>query len=171
MNRRGFLKLGLLGSTALAIGGAWVVWRDLSDTRDGGPARDRTALVIGAIAPVMLAGALPADSALRADGVARVVKDVKAVIGVFPPDVQRELGDLFRLLDLGVARHLMTGVSSDWSRAKPDEIAAFLERWRTSRFGSLQAGYFALHDLILGAWYADQATWTAIGYPGPPNVE
>ena len=171
MNRRGFLKLGLLGSTALALGGAWVVWRDSNDTHESGPARDRIALIISAIAPVMLAGALPADTAQRADGVARVVKDVKAVIGTFPADVQREIADLFRLLDIGIARRLVAGVSTDWNHAKPDEIAAFLERWRTSRLGILQVGYFALHDLVLGAWYSDQATWPAIGYPGPPNVE
>jgi hypothetical protein len=24
-----------------------------------------------------------------------------------------------------------------------------------------------MHDLIIGAWYADPSTWEAIGYPGP----
>jgi hypothetical protein len=31
----------------------------------------------------------------------------------------------------------------------------------------LQTAYHALHDLVLGAWYADPSSWTAVGYPGP----
>jgi hypothetical protein len=31
----------------------------------------------------------------------------------------------------------------------------------------LQSAYHALHDLIFGGWYADSASWAAIGYPGP----
>jgi len=93
------------------------------------------------------------------------------VIATFPEAVQRELADLFRLLDIRIARRVLAGISSDWKNADPDEVAAFLERWRTSRIGLLQAGYFALHDLVLGTWYSEPAAWEAIGYPGPPNVE
>ena len=171
MNRRSFLKVGLLGSAVLGTAGAWVIWRDAKDADDRSPARDRVAMIIGAIAPVVLAGALPADPAQRADGIARVVTDVKAVIAAFPRAVQREIADLFRLLDIRIARRVLTGVPSEWTSAEPIEIAAFLERWRTSRIGLLQAGYFALHDLVLGTWYAEPATWEAIGYAGPPNVE
>jgi hypothetical protein len=31
----------------------------------------------------------------------------------------------------------------------------------------LRSAYQALHDLVLGAWYANPANWDAIGYPGP----
>lgn len=36
------------------------------------------------------------------------------------------------------------------------------------RFDLLKSGYAALHDLILGTWYAQPESWAAIGYPGPP---
>jgi hypothetical protein len=171
MNRRRFLQVGVVGSAVLAAAGAWVVWRDVrnSDTRD--PASNRIAIIIGAIAPVLLAGALPADPAQRVAAIDRTVKSVDAVIGNFPASVQQEVADLFRLLDIGIARRVLAGVGSHWTTVNPVEVAAFLERWRTSRIGLLQAGYFALHDLVLGAWYADPASWDAIGYPGPPNVE
>ena len=29
----------------------------------------------------------------------------------------------------------------------------------------------AVHDLVLGAWYAQPESWEAIGYPGPPEVK
>ena len=171
MNRRQFLKAGMAGGIVLAAGGAWIAWRDMRDADDGEPARDRIALIVGALAPVILAGTLPSDSAERSAGIARVVAGVKSVILEFPPAVQQEIADLFRSLDIRFARLLLTGIRPGWSQATPGEIAAFLERWRTSRIGLLQSGYFALHDLVLGAWYASPAAWAAIGYPGPPNVE
>jgi len=35
------------------------------------------------------------------------------------------------------------------------------------RFALLRIAYHALHDLVLGAWYAQPSNWVAIGYPGP----
>jgi hypothetical protein len=170
VNRRQFVKAGAVGAALLAAGGAWVVWRDVRDTAVASPARDRLALVIGAVAPVLLAGALPDDAPQRADGIQRVIEGVRSIIAGFPPAVQGELADLFRLLDIGAARRWLAGLPSDWPDADPRDVSAFLERWRKSRMGLLQSAYFALHDLVYGAWYADPATWPAIGYPGPPEV-
>ena len=127
-------------------------------------------MVVGAVARVLVAG-VRADDADRPARIGRIVDAVKTVIGAFPTAVQGEISDLFRLLDIRSARRTLTGVTADWSVADSREIAEFLSRWRGSRFGLLQSGYFALHDLILGAWYADSATWDALGYAGPPNVE
>ena len=54
-----------------------------------------------------------------------------------------------------------------WSKAKREDVAAFLQSWRVHRLMMLQSAYHALHDLILGGWYADESTWAGIGYPGP----
>jgi hypothetical protein len=170
MNRRQFLKTGVVGSAILAAAGTWVLWRDVQRSEARDPA-SRIATIVGAIAPVLLAGALPGEPAQRTDAISRTVKGVTAVIDTFPASVRQEIADLFGLLDIGLVRRVLAGVASEWTTPDPAEIAAFLERWRTSRIGLLQAGYFALHDLVLGAWYADPASWDAIGYPGPPNVE
>ena len=169
MNRRQFIKSGLIGSAVLAAGGAWVVWRDTRDADAAG--RDRVALIVGAVAPVLLAGMLPIDPLQQSAALMRVVSGVKEVIAGFPAAITSEIDELFRLLDIGIARRLLTGVSSEWAHADPVDVRAFLERWRTSRIALLQTGYFALHDIVLGAWYADPSTWDALGYPGPPNVE
>ena len=42
-----------------------------------------------------------------------------------------------------------------------------MQDWRLHRFALLRTAYGALHDLSLGAWYAQPASWNAIGYPGP----
>jgi TAT (twin-arginine translocation) pathway signal sequence len=171
MNRRHFLKAGLIGGAALAAGSAWVVWRDVRDADAGSPPRDRIAEILGAIAPVILAGAWPADAAQRSTALASVTVGVKEVIAAFPPAVRSEVSDLFRLLDIRIARRLLAGVSTSWRDADPAAVKAFLERWRWSRIALLQTGYFALHDLVLGAWYANESAWALLGYPGPPNVE
>lgn len=170
MNRRQFVKAGLLGGAMLAAGGAWVAWRDVRDADASLPARDRVAEILGAIAPVLLAGALPADTLQRGSALAGVTSGVKEVIAAFPPAVRSEVNDLFRLLDIRIARRLLTGIPDGWRDADPADIKAFLDRWRWSRIALLQSGYFALHDLVLGAWYASESSWDKLGYPGPPNV-
>jgi len=85
--------------------------------------------------------------------------------------VRAEVNDLFRLLDIRIARQLLTGVAAPWRDADPAAVHAFLERWRWSRIALLQSGYFALHDLVLGAWYANESAWGMLGYAGPPRVE
>jgi hypothetical protein len=171
MNRRQFLRAGLVGGAVLAAGGAWVVWRDVREADAGSPGRDRVAEIIAALAPVLLAGALPADSPARNAAVARTIAGVKDVIAAFPAAVQAEIADLFRLLDIRIARRLLTGIGAEWKTVETAQVIEFLERWRRSRIALLQGGYFALHDLVLGAWYADASSWGPLGYPGPPNVE
>jgi hypothetical protein len=171
VNRRRFLKTGAIGGALLVAGGAWVVWRDIRQGDASSPSHDRVADIIAAVAPILLAGALSPDFHQRTHDIGRVVDGVKAIVAGFPPTVQRELADLFRLLDIGAARRWLAGVSAEWPAADPREVGAFLERWRHSRIALLQSAYFALHDLVFGAWYADAATWPVIGYPGPPNVE
>jgi len=88
------------------------------------------------------------------------------VLGL-PLATQKEVQDLFGLLALGPARRLLAGVAGGWEQADPQQVAAFLTSWCTHSLQTLQVGYHALHDLIMGAWYADPSTWETIGYPGP----
>ena len=83
---------------------------------------------------------------------------------------QQELSELFTLLGFAPARVLLAGLWPSWEAASVDEVAAFLQGWRTSRLGLLRSAYAALHDLVLGAWYGTPDTWEAIGYPGPPEI-
>lgn len=177
MKRRQLLKAGLIGSAALAAGGAWVAWRD-DDGNVAGSAtssassamQQRIERIVAAIAPIVLAGTLPEAPVARAAAVTRVSTDVGTVIATFTPPIRSEVHQLFSLLDIGITRWTLTGVA-DWNGATADDIRAFLERWRGSRIAMLQSGYHALHDLVFGAWYASDATWAELGYPGPPRLE
>ena len=159
MKRRSLLKAGLAGGALLAVGGAALfIGRD--------PQRDR-ALILGAVVPALLDGALPVEAPARAAAIERVVDGVGVAIGLLAPSAQTELERLFTLLALAPGRRLLAGVATEWARAPIDEVAAFLEGWRNHRSALFRAGYAAIHDLVLGTWYADESAWSGIGYAGP----
>ena len=170
MRRRHLIQAGLAG-TALLGAAAW--WgprlRDpgsLSDVSTGDPSPvlpPGAAAVVAALAPVVIGSACH-----RAEHRERAVQGVGVAVSRLSPGAQREIGELFSLLAWAPARGPLTGVWTDWADASADNITAFLQRWRFSRLEMLQSGYHALHDLILGGWYADDRHWEAMGYPGPP---
>ncbi|QNA99474.1 hypothetical protein [Massilia sp. Se16.2.3] len=164
--RRSFLKAGVLGALALAAGGG--IYRMANPPAPGRFVLDGEARsALGAIVPALLAGALPAAPAERKAAIDTTVQGVHTAISNLPPGVQKEVQDLFGLLALAPARRLLTGVSGGWANAGEAEVTAFLRDWRMHRFALLRTAYGALHDLALGAWYAQPAHWEAIGYPGP----
>jgi hypothetical protein len=166
-SRRSFLRIGVAGACTLAAGGA--LYRLASPP--AAPHRfalSGTALdVLHAIIPVVLGPALPADPAARGSALAAAGTRVRDAVLGLPLGTQKEVQDLFGLLALGPARRLLAGVAGGWDQADPRQVAAFLDSWRTHRLQTLQVAYHALHDLILGSWYADPSSWQAIGYPGP----
>ncbi len=180
INRRRWLKVGLLGGAALTTAGLLAHWQarraGAAGILGGFVAQAPTPLpsvwsteaqtLVTALAPVVLKPmcVTNADCARVADG-------VRQAIDALSPAAQRDLAELFTLLNLGPARGLLTGVWVAWPDATPEQIEAFMERWRHSRLALFQAGYHALHDLILAAWYADPSAWASIGYPGPPVLQ
>jgi len=165
-SRRSFLKAGVLGALVLAAGGG--IYRATQAPHPQGFVLDGEArAALGAIVPAILAGALPAGAAERQAAIAATLNGVHTAVSNLPLSVQKEVQDLFGLLALAPARRLLTGIAGGWAQASDTEVAAFLQDWRLHRFALLRTAYGALHDLSLGAWYAQPASWSAIGYPGP----
>jgi hypothetical protein len=172
--RRTFLKAGVLGALALAAGGA--VYRKMQGPPPLAPAILDTSAraVVAALVPAMLGPMLPAAHAgagvgagvERSAAITRTVDGVQQAIATLPLTTQKEVQDLFGLLSMAPTRRLLAGVPA-WPEASVEEVAAFLQSWRTHRLGMLRGAYAALHDLVLGAWYAQPDAWAAIGYPGP----
>ena len=176
LSRRQFIKTGAIGAVALvAIRAAYGPFSAdplIAEDRDYSYAvlRAKERTMLAAIAPVMLAGALPQESAARQRAITEVVRGVDTAIRGLPPAVQSEVRDLFALLVFPVTRRVLAGVVKPWLDATPAEIAAFLERWRTSSFVLLRTAYRALQELIMAAWYGNAEAWSRISYPGPPVV-
>lgn len=166
-NRRTFLKVGALAALTLAAGGG--IYRA---THPSGPLQrfvldGEARAAIDAIVPAMLAGALPTGAAQRSAAIGATTERVHQAIRGLPLGAQKEVQDLFGLLALAPARRVLTGISGGWASATPEQVTVFLQEWRFHSLAMLQTAYHALHDLIIGSWYADPSSWSAIGYPGP----
>src|SRR5204862_1126700 len=119
-----------------------------------------------ALAPVVLAGALPAKAEDQAAMVAETLR--RADLGCYAAGTpnRKQLRQLFDLLNFRVTRLLTTGVSAPWREAEAADIAAFLERWRASGVGLFNGGYRVLTKLIAASFYGQPAAWPLSGYPG-----
>jgi hypothetical protein len=169
VTRRTFIAAGAAGSVAL--GAAWW-WRRFSATPEGTLAlRADADAIVAAVAAVMLDSALPAGDAARTAAIGSAASGVRQAIAGLPPAAQREVDQLFALLAFAPARVALARLSSPWPLASRDEVAAFLDRWRTSRVQLFRAAYDALHQLVFAAWYGQPSAWPAIGYPGPPDID
>jgi hypothetical protein len=163
VRRRTFIAAGLGGTIALAAAGLWY------KSKYGEPPRNATQTaearsIFTALVPAVIGA--PGGKPLTPVQIGGAVDRVLATIGGLPLNAQDEIGELLGLLQTGAVRKMLA-VSGPWNEASPVELAAFLQSWRTHRIGLLQVGYHALHDLTAGAFYADEATWPALAYPGP----
>lgn len=170
LTRRQFLRVGLVGAGVLAAAGLLRRGRSVP----GGDAfrilDTRSAGVIAALVPAVLAGTLPPEGPERAVAVREVVEAFDRAVSGLSPAVQEEIGQLLGLLGFAPTRIVLAGVSSSWEDASAGEVSAFLSRWRHSRFDLFRASYQALSQLLQAAWYGNPKAWPAIGYPGPPPL-
>lgn len=170
LSRRQFVKTGIAGALLLAAAAYFQKPLDRAGKQAlvaGNPLDASLRTVIPAIAPVILQGAFP-SGAERAAALERIVRGVAQAVGALSAASQKEVAELFALLAFAPTRIAVAGLTPAWDQASAAEIEAFLQRWQHSRLDLLKSGYQALHDLVLGAWYADPQSWAAIGYPGPP---
>jgi hypothetical protein len=170
--RRQFITTGIIGGALLA--GAYALRKPLDRVGKRGlvesfPLEASLRLVIAAVAPAILAGALPVAGDERRAAIDRATDAVAFTVGKLSATAQREVAELFALLAMPAGRIVAAGVRAPWPEATDSDVRGFLDGWRHSRFDLMKSGYLALHDLVLGAWYADGGTWAAIGYPGPPE--
>jgi hypothetical protein len=167
--RRQFIKVGIAGAAVLAT----VRWLDKPQAA---PATNHRFLdvagvvMVAAFVPVVLEGSLPDEIEARARAIREVVEAFDRAVSGLAPAVQREVDQLFSVLRFAPSRVALTGLWPPVEEASAAEIAAFLTRWRNSRFEIQRAGYQALTQLIQAAWYDNPSSWAAIGYPGPPKV-
>lgn len=167
--RRHFIQAGFGGAALLAL----ARWIDGPHAAAPAPKRfldARGVKIVGALVPVVLAGALPTDEGARRGAIADVVAGFdRAVAGLAIP-VQQEIGELFSFLNTPPLRVAFAGLWAPVEECTPAQLAEFLARWRDSRFELQRASYRALTQLIQAAWYGNSQSWAAIGYPGPPAI-
>ncbi len=182
LTRREFLRVGAVTAAGLAVlpllnraaygnaafGGAA---NETAGSLDLKFLANRDAELIAALAPAILAGALPEEPASRAVALNEVVEAFDRAVSGLSPRIQGEVQELLGLLTFAPTRYLVAGVSTPWRNASVDEVAAFLQHWRNSRFALLQQGYQALARLTVACWYGNPLSWDRIEYPGPPHAK
>lgn len=169
LTRRRFLAVGVAGVAVLAV--TRLLERPAGASPPTSRFLDRNGVaLVGALVPVVLAGALPAQGVARDATVREVVEAFDRAVSGLAPAVRGEIDELLGLLRFAPARFLLTGIGVPLEEAGEARIAGFLSGWRESRFDLLRAGYQALTQLIQASWYGNAASWPAIGYPGPPEI-
>lgn len=166
MNRRTFLKRGLVGGALLAAGGLGLgLWPTRTDHRPRRALKvldERRFAVLGAIAArtVRAPGADPVEIAHRVDD----------TLALGTPEAQRDLLQLLGLFENALAGLAFDGRLQPFTRLQPEAQDAVLVHWRDSRIAVRRSGYQALRKLTLAAHYAGPESWKSVGYPGPPQI-
>ncbi len=166
MNRRVFLKTGLVGGAILALGGTGLA---LFPTRHlATPTRPLLALDDrGFQVLVALSGRVIVAPA--ADPVA-IAHGVDAFTSRMPREVQRDVVRLLGLFESALGGLLLDGRAAPFTRLSPEGQDRVLERWRSSRLALRRGGYQALKKLCCLAHYSLPSSWAAVGFPPPTPV-
>jgi hypothetical protein len=174
LNRRRFIKRGILGGALLLVGGAVPI--ALRSTLVGRrPARGLKLLTIEehAILAAVAARVVPGDGAGDKWPTAEAVDcagKVDALMARVHPDVGAEFRQVLHLFENGLVGLLTTGTPRPFTRATPAEQDARLEAWRRSRLAVLRSGYQALKRLAQATYFSSPEVYALVGYPGPPVV-
>jgi len=168
MQRRTWLKLGIVSAAALAVvGGAAVLIQ---------PGLERGALtatgksVFRAIGLGVLDKTLPERPAAKEAALIGLLSRIDILVGALPPYAQAELSQLLSVLGSGAGRLALAGLRTPWANASVQDIQAALQNMRLSSLALRQQAYAALHEITASAYFSEPDTWLLLGYPGPQKI-
>ena len=174
LTRRQFLKVGLASGAVLA-GAGWLALREGGEPAPGFQWLDKRAAADrhgpGSRRPRGMRCPRTAPARTRGRDAKWSAAFDRAVSGLSPGGAGGNRASSSRCSAWPPGASSSPACARPGHEATPDEVHAFLRRWRTSRFGLLRAGYQALTQLIVAAWYGNPASWERIGYPGPPALD
>lgn len=107
------------------------------------------------------------DSTARSKRIDAALKNIDRTLAAMGQHARDELRKLLDLLASTPLRWALAGVRTSWDQATPEQVRAFLTRWRASRFATLNAGSVVLGKLASVSYFVEPDTWAASGYPGP----
>lgn len=172
LTRRGFLKVGLGFSAALAC---TALVPSLAGCSSAHPApqagmtwlRPEDVAMFRALLPAIVTELAEAPPPRRATLEQGALRNIDATCAAMGAGAQAELRKLFGLLASMPLRWALTGIRQDWNATTPTQVQAFLARWRASRLATLNAGAVVLVKLTSVSYYVLPAAWAGSGYPGP----
>jgi hypothetical protein len=171
-SRRLFLKVGAGFSAAIACSALLPALTGCS-AADTPPQpgmaflRPADVAIFRALLPVVAIDLQALDAATRGRRIDAAVKNIDGTIAAMGQNGQHELRKLLDLLGSTPLRWALAGIRTPWEQATPEQVTAFLARWRGSRFATLNAGGVVLVKLASVGYFVLPETWAASGYPGP----
>lgn len=162
--RRWFLKTALaIGAVGASLGGL-VYWsRGMSDGKLTPRGRDvMRGLAIGMVGPM-----LPKDAAEREAMLNGHLAHVEVFLTGLPNVLQTQINAILGLLGNLPTRKMLTGLSSNWSDATEDELAAAIETMRMNPLPTTRLTYQVVRGVTCMAFFSNSDHWKLTGYPGP----
>ncbi len=159
--RREFLRQGG-GGLMLALGGVLPGCSRTGGSQGGGDTFSNSErLTLGAICERLLPGGGRAPSAGAVD-VAVKIEDLVSGLG------PRAATDFKRLLSLFEwSPILFEARLGRFSTLPPETQTEIIRGWATSRLGFRRTGFVAIKRVAMSVYYVQEASWPAIGFPGP----
>ena len=164
MERRTLLKLGLVGAPLLALGGI-SLWPSL---RERLPRRPLLVLDEARF-PVMAAAAARIVTSPKSDPI-ELAHKVDEALSRVSREAGADFNKLLGLLESGLAGLLLDGRPRPFTRLDGAGQDAALAAFRDSRLAVRRTGYQALRKLCVANFFASEAAWAEVGYPGPPEL-
>lgn len=162
--RRRFLKLGIVSGALFAGGGIGLAWFRAGYALQPGERPIALTTKEFVVVRAVVRALFPADGDLPSGESLGLVQRVDEEVWAADPDVARDLAWGLQLLEHAPRfygmRGRLTGMSSEDARA-------YLEKVLLGPRESLRQVAIAIRQLVTLLYYANAATWRAIGYDGP----
>lgn len=166
MDRRAFLKTGLICATTMATGVSLYGCSDLN-ILDTELIDDDVAVALSAILPVFLAPVLPQEAQAREQKIQRTIRGIKLAMSRLPPHILDELKDLFGLLNSRLANLAFAGNFAQMVFLTVKQRINLIESWRISYLSLLNTAYEGLKELVFAAFYGNPDNWVLLDYHKP----
>ena len=164
MDRRQFILSGIALGAAASLGTGLAIWGWQQSLAPDSSNRD---LVLSAVLPALLYGALPQDATLASAELNRTKTAIGDFLPFLPLRQQQELNQLFNLLANRISRLGLSGHLSSLPELSIAQRLQLLNQWRDSYLALLQQAYHGLRELLYGAYYGQSEHWQALGYTAP----
>lgn len=161
MNRRQFI-FSSLAVLATASAGLTVYQHQQVDGSE-----DTASLVLDALLPALLLGALPKNDALSKQQLLTTREAALEYLKFLSVHQQQELHKLFTALEVSLTRLALTGHWVRLADLAVSEKLRLLDSWRDSYLLLLQQAYAGCKELLLGSYYGLPQHWHALNYQAP----
>ncbi|MBZ9613006.1 hypothetical protein [Rheinheimera maricola] len=164
MDRRKFILTGISLGAAASLGSGLAIWGWQHSLAPDSSNRD---LVLSALLPALLYGALPEEATLAAAELDRTKIAISDFLPFLPLRQQQELNQLFNLLANRVTQLGLTGHVNTLADLSINQRLQLLNQWHDSYLALLQQAYHGLRELLYGAYYGQSEHWQALAYSAP----